>query len=81
MASPDRYGEAWDSSVLFGAQTGPGTFYRVMPHNTMAFIFGVAFLYAFIAMTMGVRIFWRGLADATEARPSAPRSRVGSRAS
>jgi citrate/tricarballylate utilization protein len=52
-----------NSSVLFGVHTGPGAFYRLMSHNTMAFIFGVGFLYAFIAMTMGVRMFWRGLAE------------------
>jgi citrate/tricarballylate utilization protein len=52
-----------DPSVLFGVHTGPGAFYRLMPHNAMAFLFGVAFLYAIIAMTMGVRMFWRGIAE------------------
>jgi hypothetical protein len=33
-----------------------------MPHNNMAFIFGVAFLYSIIAITMGVRMFWRSIA-------------------
>jgi citrate/tricarballylate utilization protein len=51
-----------DASVLFSVQTGPGAFYRLMPHNTMAFIFGVAFLYSIIAITMGVRMFWRSIA-------------------
>ncbi|HEX2136063.1 MAG TPA: tricarballylate utilization 4Fe-4S protein TcuB [Microvirga sp.] len=52
-----------DSSVLFGLHTGPGAFYRLMSHNAMAFLFGVVFLYAIIAMTMGVRMFWRGPAE------------------
>jgi len=52
-----------DPSVLFGVHTGPGAFFQMMPHNEMAFIFGVAFLYAIIAMTMGVRMFWRGIAE------------------
>jgi citrate/tricarballylate utilization protein len=52
-----------DPSVLFGVHTGPGAFYRLMPHNTMAFLFGIAFLYAIIAMIMGVRMFWRSIAE------------------
>jgi citrate/tricarballylate utilization protein len=50
-----------DPRVLYGAQTGPGAFYRIMPHNTMAALFGAAFLYAMIAMTMGIRAFWRDI--------------------
>jgi citrate/tricarballylate utilization protein len=52
-----------DTSVLFGVHTGPGAFYRLMPHNAMAFIFGVAFLYSIIALCLGVRMFWRGIAE------------------
>ena len=52
-----------DPSVLFGVHTGPGAFYRLMPHNAMAFLFGVAFLYAIIAMIMSVRLFWRSIAE------------------
>jgi citrate/tricarballylate utilization protein len=48
-----------DPSVLWGAHEGPGAFYRLMPHNAMAVLFGAAFLYAIVAMTMGVRMFWR----------------------
>jgi citrate/tricarballylate utilization protein len=51
---------AWtDPSVLFGAHAGPGAFYRVMPHNTMVLIFGGVFLYALLALAMGLRAFWR----------------------
>ena len=51
---------AWtDPSVLFAAHTGPGAFYRLMPHNAMVLLFGAAFLYALLALAMGLRNFWR----------------------
>jgi citrate/tricarballylate utilization protein len=51
---------AWhDASVLFGTHTGPGAFYKLMPHNAMALLFGLVFLYAIVALAMGVRAFWR----------------------
>lgn len=46
-------------AVLFGSHVGPGAFYRILPHNTMALLFGIAFLYAIVAMWMGLRAFWR----------------------
>lgn len=52
-----------DPSVLFSTQTGPGAFYRVMPHNAMVALFGGAFLYAIVASWMGVRAFWRDIGD------------------
>lgn len=57
---------ARDPDVLFSAHQGPGAFYRLMPHNTMALIFGGAFLFAGLALTMGVRTFWR---DANLTKP------------
>lgn len=50
-----------DSSVLFASHVGPGAFYKVLPHNAMAVIFGLAFLYAIVASCMGVRAFWRDI--------------------
>jgi citrate/tricarballylate utilization protein len=50
-----------DASTLFAVHTGPGAFYRLMPHNAMAIIFGGAFLYAIIALAMSVRLFWRAI--------------------
>lgn len=50
-----------DHSVLFGVHKGPGAFYKLMPHNTMAALFGAAFLYAVFAVIMGVRAFWRDI--------------------
>ena len=50
-----------DRSVLFGVHTGPGAFYRLMPHNAIALLFSAVFLYAIVALVMGVRAFWRDI--------------------
>ena len=50
-----------DHSVLFGVHTGPGAFYKLMPHNAMAALFSAAFLYAILALVMSVRAFWRDI--------------------
>ncbi len=53
---------AWsDPGVMFSAQTGEGAFYRIMPHSAMAWLFGIAFLYAIVSTAMGVRAFWRDI--------------------
>ena len=53
---------AWhDPAALFGQHAG--NFYRLMPHNTMVAIFGGAFLYAIIAMIMGIRNFWKNIGE------------------
>ena len=52
-----------DRQVLFGIHTGPGAFYKLMPHNAMAALFGAAFLYAIVALIMGVRAFWRDIGE------------------
>jgi citrate/tricarballylate utilization protein len=52
-----------DRQVLFGVHTGPGAFYKLMPHNAMAALFGAVFLYAMIALAMGVRAFWRDIGE------------------
>lgn len=55
---------AWhDPSVLFGTHTGVGAFYRLMPHNTLVVLFGAAFLYAILALALGIRSFWRAIGD------------------
>ncbi|MDP4594587.1 MAG: tricarballylate utilization 4Fe-4S protein TcuB, partial [Beijerinckiaceae bacterium] len=41
--------------------TGPGAFYKLMPHNTMALLFGAAFLYAIVALTFSIRSYWRDI--------------------
>lgn len=64
---------AWnDAAVLFGSHEGPGAFYKLMPHNWMAGIFGAAFLYAILAIAMGARAFWRDIG-----RPEASLGEVG----
>ncbi len=50
-----------DADAIFAVHTGPGAFYRLMPHNTMAAMFGAAFLYAIVALTLSGRNFWRAL--------------------
>jgi citrate/tricarballylate utilization protein len=52
-----------DPKILFGIGSGPGAFYRLMPHNAMAALFGAAFLYAIAALVMGVRAFWRDIGE------------------
>src|SRR6201991_852892 len=52
-----------DRAVLFGVHTGPGAFYKLMPHNAMALLFGAAFLYAILALIMSVRAFWRDIGE------------------
>jgi citrate/tricarballylate utilization protein len=55
---------AWhDPAALFAVHTGPGSFYRLMPHNTMVAIFGAVFAYAILAMIFGARAFWRDIAE------------------
>jgi citrate/tricarballylate utilization protein len=52
-----------DRQVLYGIHTGPGAFYQLMPHNTMAALFSAALLYAIVALIMGVRAFWRDIGE------------------
>ena len=52
-----------DRQILFGVHSGPGAFYKLMPHNAMAVLFGAAFLYAIVALVMGVRAFWRDIGE------------------
>jgi citrate/tricarballylate utilization protein len=52
-----------DRAALTGIHTGPGAFYALMPHNAMALLFGAAFLYAIVALVMGVRAFWRDIGE------------------
>jgi citrate/tricarballylate utilization protein len=52
-----------DGQVLFGIHTGPGAFYQLMPHKAMVVLFGAAFLYAILALAMGVRAFWRDIGE------------------
>jgi citrate/tricarballylate utilization protein len=67
---------------FLAARFGPAAFYRVMPHNTMALLFGAVFACALIALGMGLRNFsleaeapragpralWQALLDASRLR-------------
>jgi len=50
---------AQDASVLYGANAGD--FYRLMPHWAMVALFGAAFLYAVLALTMSMARCWRDI--------------------
>ena len=50
-----------DARDIFAVHTEPGAFYRLMPHNTMALMFGAAFLYSIVAITLSARNFWRAM--------------------
>jgi citrate/tricarballylate utilization protein len=52
------FAAAADPAVLWASNAEPGAFYRVMPHDVMAGLFGAAFLYAIAALGFGVRRFW-----------------------
>ncbi|WP_151719001.1 tricarballylate utilization 4Fe-4S protein TcuB [Gemmobacter serpentinus] len=55
---------AWhDPAVMFGTHTGPGAFYKIMPHNTMVAIFGAAFLWSVLAIVMSCVNFWRDIGE------------------
>jgi citrate/tricarballylate utilization protein len=54
-----------DPVVLFGTHQGPGAFYKLMPHNAMAALFGAVFLYAVVALTLSMRAFWRDISGNT----------------
>ncbi len=55
-----------DSQKVFAVTSGPDAFYRLMPHNAMAFLFGFAFLYALAAIGFGLRAFWQDVDEARE---------------
>src|SRR5258705_13526168 len=61
-----------DRQILFGVHSGPGAFYKLMPHNAMAALFGGAFLYAIAALAMGIRAFWRDIGEPVRSKPPPP---------
>lgn len=56
--------------ALYGAHTGPGAFYAVIPWWTMTLVAGVTFIFALVALGMGGVRFWRatGGGDASDPR-------------
>ncbi|MDR3469536.1 MAG: tricarballylate utilization 4Fe-4S protein TcuB [Xanthobacteraceae bacterium] len=70
--------------VLAAAMTGGllhaplgGNFYAIFPHNLLAALFGVVFLFAMLALGIGVARFWREISPAGEAGAAAPMTTVG----
>ena len=53
---------------LWGAAPGD-TFYNVFPHNLLVGLFAPVFLFATLALAMGVRRFWRDITPATSGAP------------
>jgi len=50
--------------------TAPGeNFYSVFPHNLLVALFAPVFLFATLALAMGVRRFWRDITPATSGAP------------
>jgi len=47
-----------DVQALFAVHTGPGAFYRLMPHDAMIALFGSVFLFATVAIALSIRKFW-----------------------
>lgn len=48
-----------------------GNFYAVFPHNTMVWMFGLAFGWAVLALAIGATRFWRGQAPGAVTGPAA----------
>jgi citrate/tricarballylate utilization protein len=57
-----------DRTVVLGLHEDAGAFYELMPHGAMALLFGGAFLYALLALTMGGLRFWRDVEESPPAR-------------
>jgi citrate/tricarballylate utilization protein len=55
---------AADPAALWTGGREAGAFYRVMPHDAMAGLFGIAFLYAIVALGLGVHRFWSDIGEA-----------------
>jgi citrate/tricarballylate utilization protein len=62
---------AADPAGLWTTGQEPGAFYRLMPHNAMAALFGAAFLYAITALCLSVRRFWGDIGEPQATRPDA----------
>ena len=59
--------------VLAARMAGPaygqplaGNFYAIFPHNFLASLFGAVFLFAVVALAIGVRRFWRDISPAVD---------------
>ena len=55
-------------AALWGQNLG-GNFYRLFPHNLLVGLFAPVFLFATLALALGVRRFWRDVSPATSGAP------------
>ncbi|OYU49342.1 MAG: tricarballylate utilization protein TcuB [Rhizobiales bacterium PAR1] len=53
---------AGDVAMVIPADA-PASFYRIMPHNVMAGLFGGAFAFALLALVMSLRNFWLDIGE------------------
>lgn len=58
-----------------------GHFYAIFPHNFLAAVFGLVFLFAMLALGVGVTRFWRGVSPAIDGDTRAAASQEGVRIS
>jgi len=56
--------------VIFGAHSGEGSFYRVVPYAAMVWPFGLVFLFSIAAMIIGGARFWKATAGKAGAKLS-----------
>lgn len=59
---------------LWGLPSQGTGFYAVLPHNLMVALFAPVFLWAVLALGLGVRRFWRGITPATSGAASSSAS-------
>ena len=58
------------NGTLWGGELR-GNFYALFPHNTLVALFAPVFLFAVLALGLGVRRFWREVTPATTGQPVA----------
>jgi citrate/tricarballylate utilization protein len=51
------------------ATQNPANFYSIFPHNLLVSLFAPVFLFAVLALSMGVRRFWQDITPATSGAP------------
>ena len=61
---------ATNGTLWGGSPTG--SFYALFPHNLLVGLFAPVFLWAVLALGLGVRRFWREVTPATTGRPVSP---------
>ncbi|MPV66797.1 tricarballylate utilization 4Fe-4S protein TcuB [Burkholderia sp. BE17] len=60
-------------TALHGGLSGdvaPANFYAIFPHNLLAAMFGIVFLFAILALALGVTRFWRDVSAGTASAPA-----------